>query len=685
MTKGSFYAILLYMFSSRRHFFCIDKAVFFSIAVLGAIFVPAGVLQAKTPDVAIRDSAYQARFLSQSESDPITIEAGKTALVKIQFKNIGTQTWKNEGAHYISAYTMEPRDRSSVFFGSGWKSPRQIGRMAGTIAPGAIGELGIFLHAPNEPGSYVEKFYLAAENHSWVTDGYFFLKITVVSVDVISEKPQEVEESEKANVGLKQKLNGNETEIERKLSDENGMLPETKKISSDTSVNLDYPYIRMPHTAKRIGLNVKDVRAKGGDRIKVVVIYQNTSGAAWKKYHVSAAAPLSLASAESELTFADEEWKNNALVLEKEAAVPADGFVRETFYIRAPKIIGSYLFSAQLYADGTPIDDNISINVHVTENAPLGDDEALPDVPSSPPSYDLLNPKEPRLSEEPRIRVGLANSQNFIQFVSFEDDYRVRDGDVEIGILPQKKIGIVRYADGVYSFESGDISIQTPNRIRLEPVNNPHAVFTLMNYDRLAAWVAPDSFNKYRGAFEYQIGKKDSVLYIISDLLLEDYMKGIAEVSRKAPIEMVKANLAAARTYAFISKGKYAFFDVLGNTYDQLYLGHNAEAALPNVQEAAIATRGIMITYNSEIVTTPYFGNSNGRTKSWTDVWGGKPKPWLVPVKATYDLRDGKRQFGHGVGMSQRDAAIRAEEEGLLWDALIKYYYTGVEVERIYF
>lgn len=661
------------MFSSRRHFFCIAKAVFFSFIILGSVFARAGVLQAKTLEVTIRDSAYQARFLSQSESDPVTIEAGKTALVKIRFKNTGTQTWKNEGAHYISAYTMEPRDRSSVFFGSGWKSPRQIGRMAGTIAPGAIGELGIFLHAPNEPGSYVEKFYLAAENHSWVDGGYFFLQIKVIPASVASTVKADVKD------GDEKLLSEIEPEINQKL------LPETKKNSGDSSVNQDYPDIRKSHTAKRIGLNVKDVRAKGGERIKVVVIYQNTSGAAWTKYHLSAAAPLSLASAENELTFADEEWKNNALVVEKEAAVPVDGFVRETFYIRAPKTMGSYLFSAQLHADDAPIDDIISINVHVTENAPLADPGVLVGAPSVQPSYDLLNPKEPRLPEEPRIRVGLANSQNFIQFVSFEDDYRVRDGDAEIGILPQKKIGIVRYADGMYSFDGGDISIQTPNRIRLEPVNNSHAVFTLMNYERLAAWVAPDSFNKYRGAFEYQIGKKDSVLYIINDLLLEDYIQGIAEVSRKAPIEMVKANLAAARTYAFISKGKYAFFDVLGNTYDQLYLGYNAEAALPNVQEAAIATRGIMITYNNEIVTTPYFGNSNGRTKSWTDAWGGKPKPWLVPVKATYDLRDGKRQFGHGVGMSQRDAAIRAEEEGLLWDALVKYYYTGVEVERMYF
>ena len=34
--------------------------------------------------------------------------------------------------------------------------------------------------------------------------------------------------------------------------------------------------------------------------------------------------------------------------------------------------------------------------------------------------------------------------------------------------------------------------------------------------------------------------------------------------------------------------------------------------------------------------------------------------------------------------MSQRDAALRAEKEGLTWQELLKYYYTGIEIEKIY-
>jgi len=40
--------------------------------------------------------------------------------------------------------------------------------------------------------------------------------------------------------------------------------------------------------------------------------------------------------------------------------------------------------------------------------------------------------------------------------------------------------------------------------------------------------------------------------------------------------------------------------------------------------------------------------------------------------------------FGHGVGMSQRDAAIRADEEGLNFVELLQYYYTNTVIEKVF-
>ena len=620
-------------------------SLFFSFLALGLL--PAQV-DAADPGLTIRYPDFAAQYVSQSHPDPITIEAGKSEFVVVKFKNVGTSAWKNEGKHYISAYTMEPRERDSVFFGNGtgWNNPWQTGRMAGTVYPGETAEIGVTLHAPLEVGAYKEEFHLGAEVWTWVKGGYFYLDVDVVEPTAVVEEPIVVEDEKEA------------------------------KGSKEANENVE---VVLSHEAKRIGLSKKKVEAVGGEKIKVVAIYQNTGDTSWNGYQLSTGAPAALASVST--NFADHDWKSGNIILAANDAVAPGGLVRETFYFRAPEKKGEYTFSAQLAVDSSSL-DQFDINVHVTENAPLNYTAPTFDTDSN---VEIADPETPVLDEEPRIRVGLSTKeQKSLQFVSYEDDYRVFNGDKEMGILPKKKIAIMKYAGGVYSYDGGDVDFRTNNRVRLEPVNNEHAVFTLMNVSRPMNWVGPGDFNKYRGALEYQIGQNDGILYAVNDLLLEDYVKGVSETAKGNQMEFVKANLTAARTYAYVSRGKYPFFDVLGSTYDQLYLGYNVEVYNPQVPQAAEATRGRMVTYNGEVAITPYFGNSGGYTKAWHTVWGGKSKPWLQPVKATYDLRDNRRQFGHGVGLSQRDANIRAKEEGLDYKELLKYYYTGTESTLMY-
>jgi len=616
-------------------------AIFLSLFLTTSLFgMSASRVDAADPVLTIRDSGFSTKYVSQSEHDPITIEAGTTKVVTVQFKNTGTKSWINEGKNFISAYTMGPRERESVFFESGWISKQQIGRMTGTVKPGAVGELGVPLHAPMKTGTYREEFHLAAENWSWVDNGYFYLDINVV--------PKVVSEAK-----------------------------ETTATNDTPSQATDATTIASTYEAKRIGLSKKSVEVVGGTQVSVVAIYQNIGKTNWNGYSLTSGSPTSLASVGA--SFADHSWLNGNVILAANDTVEQSGLVRETFTFRAPSTQGDYTFTAGLQVDEQRL-DNFDINVHVTQNAPLN--YVAPSFGDS--AIEAVDTEVPRLAEEPRIRVGIATEGDTLQFVSYEDDYRIFNGDLDVGILPQKKIAILTYAGGVYSFSGDDVDFRTNNRIRLEPVNDQHAIFTIMNISRPMRWVGPGDFNKYRGALEYRKGENDDTLYAVNDLFFEDYVKGMSETGRGDQFEFVKANVTAARTYAYLSKGKYPFFDVLGSTYDQLYLGYNVEVYNPQVAEAAIATRGRMVMYDGQVVTTPYFVNSSGYTKSWKSVWGGSEKPWLVPVKATYDLRDGKLQYGHGVGMSQRDANIRAKEEGLDYKALLQYYYTGVEVALMY-
>lgn len=475
---------------------------------------PSAVAQDK-PEVKIKDEKYTAKFVSQSEKEPIIIEAGKTKTVILKFKNTGSTTWDGDSSRFISAYTMEPRVRASVFENDSWENASQTDQIYGLVKPGAIGELTIKLTAPKTTGDYLEKFYLAAENHTWVKGGYFYLKIRVTST--------------------------------------------TDLVNTDLTDNL------------------------------------NTS---------------------------------------------------------------------------STVSTTLQVNTSTGE------------VVSTTPEI-------PRLSEEPRIRAGIWKPNDFVQFKSHEDDYRVYDGTTFMGILPKEYLGVMKFRDGQYNFKGADMQFSTDNYIRLEPVNDVHAVFELLNFAHQVKWRGGSrNFNQYRGAVEYRFSDDGkNVAYIINDLLFEDYVKGIGEASDDAPIEYIKAQVVAARTYAYYTKEETTKhdkrnFDVSATTGDQLYLGYIDEQISPNTVLAVSSTRGQMVTYKDEVVITPYFGHSNGKTRAYSTVWGGATKPWLVPVKCKYDK--GLRRYGHGVGMSQRDASLHAQKDKWDYEKILSYYYTGTEVDLIY-
>ncbi|HOX60536.1 MAG TPA: SpoIID/LytB domain-containing protein [Candidatus Magasanikbacteria bacterium] len=626
------------------------RKIFFTVLVLAFLLLPVKIFAA-TPEVVVRDpSAYSARFISQSESDPIVIQAGEKKTVKVKFKNIGNVTWNNSG-RYISAYTMEPRNRSSVFADEAWISKHQTAKISDKVAPGGTGELSITLHAPSVIGEYVERFYLAAENYSWVQGGYFFLKIKVVEKKV--------------------------------LADQVVIVPGNSDNSADSTKSSLYQ-------AKRTAVKTKKITLKGGESAKMLVHFTNVGETSWPGYEVRLKNMVSVASG-TNVSFADSDWRSENVVLETSNEVVPDGITKIAFGLRAPVKTGHYVASFVLVSNGEEISGAVyDLSVDVTEDAPVG---YIPPVfTTGGGSIETSAPKTGvveniRLDAEPTLRVGIAKSEGTSKIRPVDDDYRVFAGDVEKGILPLGVKADLKYSNGVYTFKAPGLVFSGPDFLRLVPVNNPRAVFRVTNLQRYVKWKGPDNFNEYRGIAELRVTTDESALYLINELGMEDYVAGIAETSNAAPIEYIKALLTAARTYAYCTK-EYTTkhdkrnFDVVANTGDQLYLGYVSEKLMPHVAEATIATRGVMVTYQNEIVMTPYYANSNGKTKSWKSVWGGAEKPWLVPVIAKYDK--GQPMRGHGVGMSARDAAYRAEKDGESFVQLIQYYYTGTEAQRIY-
>ncbi len=618
------------------------------IARLAAVFVTLLSLAvpnfalAAAPVVTISDPRYAAVMTAQSLKDPVSVKAGQAVSVTFSFKNTGTVTWDNTGKNYLSAYTMEPRDRASVFKGTGWVSAKQTGKMTGTIKPGQTGKLTVSFKAPTKAGAYTEKFYLAAENKTWVKGGYFYIKFNVTGT--ATTKP---------STDLEEAVPGSEDEQVAAIS------------------------------ANRFFLGQRTLSGQGGTPISFMVGYQNTGSSAWNNYRFV----LASATGTNQSAFADSSWADGQTAVNRTMPIAANGYLRDTLTLRLPQQTGTYTAAIDLLVNGQRVPGaTIFLPVTVTSDAPPGYT-----VPSFGSAIDTLANQIPRLTEEPTIRVGLWKPDGDVYFVSNDDDYQIYQGTTLVSTtLPRGYSALLAFDGSTYSLKSGDITIAGPDYIRLVPVTNLHAVFTLTNFDRPIAGRTGVNFNKYRGAMELrQARDAEKNLYVINELLMEDYVNGIGENANGSPIEYLKAQAVAQRTYAYYTmeytaKYKTRYFDVVAHTGDQLYLGYNSEQRMTNFVSAAQATRGYMVTYNSEIVITPYFGNADTRTRSWTEVWGGKAKPWLVPVATTYDAKDGKKLYGHGVGMSQRDAAYRADETGADFMALLKYYYTGVDVSKIY-
>jgi stage II sporulation protein D len=144
------------------------------------------------------------------------------------------------------------------------------------------------------------------------------------------------------------------------------------------------------------------------------------------------------------------------------------------------------------------------------------------------------------------------------------------------------------------------------------------------------------SNGRYRGALEFRPGSGG--VTAVNAVSLEDYVQGVvpAESPASWPMEALKAQAVAARTYAITSSVRGAGFDQYADTRSQVYRGVGHEQATTNA--ATRATRGQVVTHGGRPVTTYFFSTSGGRTENIENAWpGSRPQPHLKSVADPYD------------------------------------------------
>ena len=152
----------------------------------------------------------------------------------------------------------------------------------------------------------------------------------------------------------------------------------------------------------------------------------------------------------------------------------------------------------------------------------------------------------------------------------------------------------------------------------------------------------------------------DSEVLVVNVLGIEKYLSSVvgSEMPTKWPIEALKAQAIASRTYALKQKGNNLFdidstqrnqvynglesrtyalkqkgnslYDIDSTNKNQVYMG--LEARTNKTKKAVRSTRALVLIYKNKLINSLFHSSSAGMTENSQDVWKNK-YPYLSSVK----------------------------------------------------
>ena len=136
---------------------------------------------------------------------------------------------------------------------------------------------------------------------------------------------------------------------------------------------------------------------------------------------------------------------------------------------------------------------------------------------------------------------------------------------------------------------------------------------------------------------------RGSGLHCVLTLPVEDYLYGVVayEMSDRFPLEALKAQAVAARTYAMKRKAGAGArdYDVVDTTADQVFKGFDPGYA--KVIRAVDDTRGVVGLYDGDFATCYYTASNGGQTALPSQIWGGDGDDgYLSMADDPYDLEN---------------------------------------------
>lgn len=170
----------------------------------------------------------------------------------------------------------------------------------------------------------------------------------------------------------------------------------------------------------------------------------------------------------------------------------------------------------------------------------------------------------------------------------------------------------------------------------------------------------------YRGAIDI-VKKSNGKIMVINSIHLEDYLYGVLynEVSHRWPMEVLKAQAIAARTFALYQarQNKLQPYDLRSDIYSQVYSGSDFERRSTTM--AVDATRGKVLTYNGDLLPAYFHATCSGATEDSSSLWNvdmppldgvacdfckESPHYWWIKDIPLWDLEKKLKSSGYNIG-----------------------------------
>ena len=646
--------------------------------------------------------AYAASYVRQSTNP--TVSTGQQTTVSVDYTNTGTQTWQSTGANAVKLGTSNPRDRGSGLYATSWESPSRAGSFVGTVdgnqvvtpastvAPGQTARFEFTVTGPPVSGASLnEVFEPVVEGITWLGSPATYV-VTIPGRSYAYQpagqvNPPDLNPGQETVVSIDLKNTGSAywrrdglyptrlgtgrptdrgSGFAKDWLSPNRVSSFVGRVDSGSVTNTD---VIAPNEIARFQFTIKALDRYGFfpehfqpvvERVSYLAdtgiylpiniptppppyAYQITGQSAYPTIEQGQSATLQL----NVKNTGSATWASNGQTPVRLATDrPTDrgsgfsqagsGLSAGWLSVNRIKLTRNLTDSSKNAGGETTIapGETGQFEFVMTANVPPGYHPEFfrviaEGVTTMPPAGIWWGVNVPGGGQP--IRVAVSN-QASASMSSTGPVTLVTEAGETLATIPTAQPFGFTWTGSNYVVDTAAGQFIRTSPVHAQGVSG--AVITVNNQ------VNNPTYNRFRGDLYLKNGSPGA--WLVNHVRLEDYLKGMGEVPDSWPLEAIKAQQVAARTYAArkITGPRNEVFDIYDTTTDQVYNGFVAEQQKPNHTPATNQTSGIVVYYAGQLAQTFYSSDTGGATANSEDVYGGAYIPYLRAIADPYEKPD---------------------------------------------